>query len=190
MHQPLIVFLSLLLAGCASSSVFSARDTPVSLQGWRSERIVLPPEFAPSMPPGEEILLFAPGMFEATADDFWSYAFLMQIEETGLNVQRLTQIFEAYYDGLLVAVGEGRAEIGDDPASVHINSIGPNEYTATIRLIDAFVTDKPVDLNLRIQCEKIGDVSTLLRVQASPQSPDHSIWTGLAAAVQFLDLRL
>jgi hypothetical protein len=182
------VLIAVMLAACSKLMEPKIDSKPVSLEGWRRELIALPPEFAPAMPTGLEVLLFAPGMFEATAHDFWSYAFVMQVEDFEPNVPQLTELFEAYYDGLLIAVGDGRAEIGNDPATVEITRLAEHEFSARVHLMDAFVTFKPIDLRLRIHCETGAAGATLLRVQASPQPTHHRIWTRLAAAAQSLDL--
>ncbi len=158
---------------------------PVSLQDWRSERIALPPEFAPQLPSGDEILLFAPGMFVAEAPDYWSYAFLMRIDQDVPDATELTTLFERYFDGLLGAVGG--EEIGSDPAQVSLRQIGPGRYEGEVRLIDAFVTQQPVDLRLLVR-SSTENGATSLRVQASPQPREHAIWQSLAYVAHTLEI--
>lgn len=160
-----------------------------SLDGWSPETIALPPEFAPGLPAGEELLLFAPGMFDAEAEDFWSYVFVMSLDEGDLDAASLTDLFEEYYDGLLLAVGEGRGlDMGVDPASVHLSSDGDNRYHADIDMIEAFVTGERLDLNILIEVTPLGPDSSFLKVQASPQPANHEIWKSLSYAVESLEI--
>src|SRR5688500_2734436 len=60
------------------SSASPAADVPFAWPvpaGWRTETIPFPLGFAPTLPyTGIEELRFAPGMFKAGSDDFWTYA--------------------------------------------------------------------------------------------------------------------
>lgn len=162
---------------------------PISLQGWAPERIALPPEFAPALPAGSEVLLFAPGMFTAGTEDFWSYVFLMEVEETGIGAQRLTEILELYYDGLIQSVAASRgSSLGDDAATVRLHAVGGDQYEARIEMIDAFVTMEPLDLHVKIRASAADGGRTRLDVKASPQPYEHEIWRRLTAALASLEL--
>lgn len=169
-----------------SSAEPAAEQAAISLEGWRPEHIPLPPEFAPTMPAGDERLLFAPGMFDAEAEDFWSYAFVMRIEEANVDASRMNEIFELYYDGLVLSVG-GK-EVGENPATVSIVRSGAGEFKATIDLVEPFVTMERINLNLLIEATSEGDKSTFLRIQASPQALEHEIWRSIKAAADSLEL--
>ncbi len=185
------LWLGLVAGSCAARSPEEVEQAPpvaeVSLEGWSSERIPLPPGFAPGLPSGDEVLLFAPGMFDAEAEDFWSYAFLMRLEETGLDAERLTDLFEQYYDGLLASVAQGRDVTLEDAAQVELFSVGADHYEAHVTLVDAFVTMEPVWLDARIRVRETGE-SSLVSVLISPQHEAHGIWEQLEAAVSSLEL--
>lgn len=165
----------------------SAPVDATDLSEWRPERIALPPGFAPDLPPGEELLLFAPGMFEAGSEELWSYVFLIRLEGAGLGAADLERFLELYYDGLIEAVGGSNGmDVGPDPAQVSLRSTGSSTYVAEIHLIDAFVTGEPIDLRVHVQVG--GERGEELRVQASPQPPEHPIWGALAQAAASLEL--
>lgn len=176
-----------LVAACSAPSEEPLELEPVSLEGWKTERIALPPSFAPSLPAGDELLLFAPGMFDPVAEDFWSYAFVMRVEQGDLDAAALSELFEVYYDGLMLAVGEGKG-IGSDPAQVDLRPAGDGRFEATVQLIEAFVTLEPMTLRVLIETEAEGPGRTHLRVQASPQPAGHGIWRSVAYAARTLEL--
>ena len=76
--------------------------------GWRTETIPFPLEFAPDLPyTGLEELRFAPGMFEAGSPDFWSYAFVWWVDAgQPTDLGSLAAHLESYFRGLARAVGE------------------------------------------------------------------------------------
>ena len=185
--------LTCLLAGaCAApdsvdrSGPAEPQDAPseaLSLEGWGSETIELPPGFAPELPRGVESLLFAPGWREAGAEDHWSYVFAMWIEDFDADVESLDAMLEQYYDGLMSAVAQGAdRDIGTDSAQVEVQRTGAGRFEAQIEMIDSFGDFEPIALNMRIESAAAGE-RTLLRIQASPQGQDHPIWSTLAAAV-------
>ena len=103
-------------------------------RAWRDEIIDLPPDFAPGLPSGSELLFFAPGMFEEGAEDYWSYVFLMAIDEPVPDAERLCEILELYYNGLIAAVAEGaELDVGDDPATVEVKETGRGRFVANDR---------------------------------------------------------
>lgn len=142
--------------------------------GWRSERIELPPEFAPSLPAGTERLYFAPGMFKAGAPDYWSYVFSLRFEKASIDGgPALERLFTAYYRGLIGAVAKQK-KMAFDPASVAVRRVGGD---LAIDLVDAFGSGEPVQLRLEVQAS-----ARCLSVAASPASPDAAIWSRLRSA--------
>ncbi len=165
----------------------AAELPPVDLSTWGTELIPLPPGFAPTLPSGDEILLFAPGMFEAGAPDYWSYAFLVRLDEPLAGAAELDAFLEAYYDGLIAAVAEGKdGDVGTDPATVVVSAAPGGGFLARIDLVDAFVTMQPITLRMTIAVE--GERGELLRFAASPQPEGHGIWRALDAALASLEL--
>lgn len=179
--RPCFLALVSVLAACRSQEpVDVAPPADVAPGAWRSEIIDLPPEFAPELPSGSELLFFAPGMFEEGAEDYWSYVFMLVINEPAPDAERLAEILELYYDGLIASVAEGaKLDVGDDPATVQVTDEGKGRFTATIELIDAFVTHKPIRVTARIQTSAAGGDRSRVQVEASPQPAGHPVWTQL-----------
>lgn len=185
---------SLAAAGCGGSpppappaGTPAPTPAPVAIgscpgaSGFRHEHIPLPPEFAPSLPAGDEHLLFAPGMFDAGKDDYWSYAFTISFA-AGAVVPPLEPMLVDYYRGLIAAVAESKKmTVAPDQVTVRVE---PDEGAATIELVDAFTTGKPVTLHLRMRRDR-----ACLRVAASPQPPDAAVWARLDAALACLPCR-
>lgn|GEM_PF-451627 len=155
---------------------------PSSLEGWPAETFPLPPGFAPGLPTGRESLRFAPGWRDPATEDFWSYAFVMWIDEPAPGAARVRELLEDYYNGLMDAFS-GDREI-ETPARVEITSRGPHRFEAQMHLIDAFATFEPIDLRVLIDTAPLAADQSTLRVRISPQPAEHTIWKSLDAAVR------
>jgi hypothetical protein len=148
----------------------------VSLDGWPAETFALPPDFAPELPTGTESLRFAPGWRDPGAEDFWSYAFVMWINEPAPGAARIDDLLEKYYNGLMAsfAAGSGK-DISGAPARVDVVRTEPNRYEARMHVIDAFATFEPIDLHVVVDTIAETDASSILRIQVSPQPKEHAI---------------
>lgn len=171
-----------------------AQPVPISLEGWASETFALPPGFAPDLPTGSESLRFAPGWRTPEAEGFWSYAFIMSIDEPTPDAARLRVLLEKYYNGLMATFAAGQTTHPNpplSPARIDIHPTAANRYEATMHVTDAFATFKPITLRLLIESSPHPASSTanksaprsLVRVQLSPQPPTHPIWRSLDAAL-------
>lgn len=203
------IFLLLSLAACTprhTDSPSHAKPAPtLSLKGWASETIALPPDFAPELPSGSESLLFAPGWRNPDAEGFWSYAFVMSIDEPVPDASRLRALLERYYNGLMAAFAEGQAAGKSKqltPVSVEIVPTGPNRYSASMRLTDAFATFRPIKLRVLIDTvprphlaphsaqstDTPATPRSLVRIRLSPQPPEHPIWQALDVALESIPI--
>ena len=102
-------------AAPAAASFDLRRDWPAPA-GWKSETLPFPLDFAPDLPHrGVEELRFAPGMFDATAPGYWSYAFVWWLEDREpQDAAAFSRELTDYFRGLLVLVARQRAK---DPPS-------------------------------------------------------------------------
>lgn len=170
----------LALAGGEETTVFQLP----TLEGWRTETIPFPLEFAPGLAyEGLEELRFAPGMFEVDQPDFWTYAFLWWIEPgPELSAEILARDLEAYFTGLAVAVaGERRLDTATAEFACRLEETDVG-FTGTARTFDPFVTAANLDLNVRIRQHACPDQERLaVLFELSPQPFDHGVWTDLAA---------
>jgi hypothetical protein len=153
-----------------------------SVEGWQAETFALPPAFAPDLPQGTESLRFAPGWRNPHAEGFWSYAFVMWIDEPVPDAARIDALLEKYYTGLMTSFAADKGKV-IPPAQVEVKRTAPKRYVARMHLTDAFATFEPIDLRILIDALPETSKSAVLRIQISPQPPDHAIWRSLNAAL-------
>ncbi|WP_428265738.1 hypothetical protein [Haliangium sp.] len=198
----------------ATTDPVQAQATPgpecKAIADWRPEVIELPPEFAPSLPPGREELRFAPGMFDADAADYFSYAFVLAFDapspsapapdETDpapgeqpaeppaqppatWSATRVETLLDDYYRGLVAAVAtERKLDLPVDQIKATVVREGEGgRLRATVAMYDPFVTGAPLRLHMILEVE-----GECVRAAASPQPPEHPIWQTLAQATACL----
>ncbi len=174
-----------------SNSVVGQADSPAVkpethsdlLKGWTAETFSLPPTFAPELPTGHESLRFAPGWRDPKAADFWSYAFVMWIDEPAPDSARMKELLEKYYDGLLASfAADKKKDISKTPARVEVVRTAPNQFEAKMRVIDAFATFEPIELRIVIDSQVDAAGRSVLRIQVSPRPKEHAIWQALERA--------
>ena len=156
--------------------------------GWRTETIPFPLGFAPELEyDGVEVLRFAPGMFKAESEDFWTYAFIWWIaDQSSLDPEDLAKDLEFYFAGLTRAVAEDRGfdssgATHDVKIAVATKTTEPEiDYVGTAKIFDPFVTRDTVSLNFRIQQIRCPDQERLAVVfELSPQPFTHNVWLTL-----------
>jgi len=193
----------LLIAGCVAprevtqevthevtaETVAEVEPAPISLDGWPAETFALPPGFAPELPTGSESLLFSPGWRDPTAEGFWSYAFVMSIDEPAPDAARVDELLELYYSGLMEAFARGDlvATIGDS-VSVDVVQHAPNHFEAEMHLIDAFATLEPIALRVLVDTVAVSDERSSVSIRVSAQPKEHEIWRSLEAAIASIRL--
>lgn len=159
-------------------------SAPVSLEGWQAETFPLPPGFAPELPSGTESLRFSPGWRDPNAAGFWSYAFVMWIDEAAPDGARIDELLEKYYNGLMGAFAAGAGQdISGTPARVDVVRTAPGRYEARMHLIDAFATFKPIELRVLVDVVGEDDGHSTLRIRVSPRAKGDAIWRALDAAI-------
>jgi hypothetical protein len=144
--------------------------------GWRTETIPFPLDFAPSLKHrGFEELRFSPGMFKPEAPDFWSYAFVWWLsDEAPPSREVLERELEVYFRGLSNAVGKDKYAFDQSRFKATLRADG----TGQIETYDAFKTAKPITLRVRIRSQRCG-ANTALLVALSPADPAAAIWRQL-----------
>ncbi len=135
---------------------------------WKGERIELPPRFAPAMTlKGIEEIRFAPGMFSAQSDSFFTYAFVFSVPKSQeLTPEVIRQEMLAYYRGLSEAVSKGKGRPVDGgkftftlapdkeatgtpekiPASTKVS-----QYAGELNWVEPFATGQAQLLHFEIQ---------------------------------------
>ena len=148
--------------------------------GWRTETIVMPPEFAKDMSyEGLEELRFAPGMFEPTEPDFWSYVFVWWVPHgSDLSEGVIGENLYLYFEGLAYAVAH--AEEFDPKNPQFAVDLQPREeggFEGTVQAYDAFATRESVFLNVTVDVtDCAAQKHTALFFSFSPQPMTHEIW--------------
>ncbi len=184
------ICLSLMLAVLAAappaqpSAQPQSELLPTTPGDWRFERIDFPLSFAPELKyEGFEELRFAPGMFKADSETYFTYIFAMKItSEVVLDAAALQSMLEAYYRGLCRAVGKDSkfemdlskisAKVQTDPAGAK----GAKPFRATVESFDPFVTGKPLTLNMEMIVVDAAATDHRIFAAVSPKAVDSPVW--------------
>lgn len=188
----------MLIVACTACSLYGADTTNVSRfkvpADWNTERISLPPSFAPDMKlTGTEEIWFAPGMFKPKSDSFFSYMFVFHVEpKPKLTQEVLEQEFLAYYRGLATAVLKGQdVSVETKKFALKLKPVkiineaaqapaGMRQFTGDLNWVEPFVTRKQQTLHLEIDTWTDSKSNrNFLFVCVSPHDNDAKIWKTL-----------
>lgn len=160
-------------------------------QSWTGETITLPPGFAKDMSvKGTESIRFAPGMFQADSDSFFSYAFVFKLESKPELTQKvLTDEFLKYYRGLSKAVlRDAAAGVDFEQFTLKLSKLkeaessasvtGLDSYSGKLTWVEPFTTRKQQTLNLRLHTWKRKGKNYVFMC-VSPAAADAEIWKQL-----------
>lgn len=162
----------LLLAAC-SSPPRPAWPVP---EGWRSETIPFPLEFAPSLPyRGVEELRFAPGFFKPAEPLYFTYSFVWVVDGTPSFVD-LSGDLRTYFGGLARAVSPKTFDATRHQAAVTREA---NTIRGTVTTVDAFGDGHTLDLRVAGEIVPCTGGRTGLVLSLSPRT-DAETWTMLA----------
>lgn len=181
MKKTIAAFSMLFVSLCAlaeSTSLTTYQNTP---QGWKTEIIPFPLEYAPEITySGKEELVFLPGMYKAESEDFFSFAFSWEIDSATeqLNISQIKNDLIAYYVGLNKAVAKANA------AEVDVSFIperdGKWQYRGAIHWQEPFITQKPQVLNFKALSKYCSQQQKQRwYFIASPQPSIHQVWQTL-----------
>lgn len=181
-----VVLIAFLVPWAFGEEVDFAYDTP---KGWRSETVRVPLAFAPGMKMrGMNELRFAPGMFDAKSELFFTYVFAMTLEpDQPLTEELIQQELLTYYRGLARAVGKAtddevakfslKTKRSAEPASAPPTATKTTEYRGKLTWIEPFATKQSQELHLEIQSFGLADSQrNYLFVCVSPQEPSNDVW--------------
>ena len=148
-------------------------------KGWGKEIIQLPPGFAKDMKyKGAEDIRFAPGMFEPTAKDFFTYVFILSgTLEGGLSLENVKSEILKYYKGLGKAVGGKRFKVDPETFKLVLKKT-EDGFTGTLKWIEPFKTGKEQTLNLELKSWDTKDKQFLFAM-VSPAGKDSDVWKNL-----------
>jgi len=156
---------------------------------WGGETIRLPPPFAPDMKlRGVEEIRFAPGMFKADSESFFSYVLVFGVPASiELTVDVLRRETLAYYRGLARAVMRGKGAdfdrfeldleelvVGDRVAET---PGGVTPYRGSLRWVEPFVTKSSQTLHIEMDVWKARATEHLyICCCVSPRQPSLAPW--------------
>lgn len=184
-----------MIATCVSLLVWMACGEPPSKpellpeepRDWRFERIDFPLPFVPALKyDGFEELKFAPGMFDAKSDTYFTYVFAMKItNDVSINAKPLKSMLETYFRGLCQTVAKGtdfKIDASKIVATVredHYEAPHSRHFSVTLDSYDPFVTGKPLQLRLEMLVVKMGKNDQRIFAAVSPKPADSPVWKPL-----------
>ena len=185
------LFAIFILVVSLSFATSAQEHTPQLLKepaNWEFERFTLPPAFAPGITyKGAEELRFAPGMFNKDSAAYFSYAFVVQIDDvTGISQTDVRNYLLNYYKGLCNVTAKDRNLVIDTSqitATVEKKKgTDTNEtiYNASMKIFGVFADGAPVKLNLEVKVLVAAAAKkTFLVVIASPREKTDAVWKAL-----------
>ena len=151
-------------------------------EGWRGERIELPPTFARDMKlKGVEKIRFSKGMFQPESKEFFSYVIVFRLDgQPKLAPETLERELLTYYRGLAKAVGRGKIKTDDFSIEVRPDersrAKNAREYIATLKWIEPFATKRPQTLRIEMRVWDGAENRTWVFMSVSPNGTDDLIW--------------
>jgi len=155
---------------------------------WSFERFPLPPVFSPDFPyKGVEELRFSPGMFKKDSLDYFSYAFVAQLDNTTtIKQSEIKNYLLTYFKGLCGSTAkERKLSIDTSQITVSIekkNNVPPGVtiYNALINVFGVFADGAPVKLNMEVKVLMNAHTKkTYLLVITSPRKKTDAVWKKL-----------
>ena len=208
------VLLACVQTACGQTACGQADASAVKIHlqappEWRGEEIRLPPGFAPDMSwKGIEEVRFAPGMFDAKAEDFFSYVFVFYLPDAKEpDSKELQKELLKYYRGLATAVAKGKGGVDAKSFRLTLNPPGKPDQDAkpagdsqkeilslrgVMQWTEPFATMKPQTLHLEIQSGKCGGrTARFLVVAVSPKTPEQAkpLWSTMRRILKTVEFR-
>ena len=182
---PTLVFII-----CLPLAVRSQNTTPQLLKEpatWSFERFALPPVFAPAFPyKGVEELRFSPGMFNKDSIEYFTYAFVAQLDNTtNISQDNIRNYLLTYFKGLCSSTAKDRKLVIDtSQITVFVEkkkTMAPNEiYNVLLHVFGVFADGAPVKLNMEVKVvTDIAANKTYLIFIASPREKNDKTWNEL-----------
>ena len=155
---------------------------------WSFERFALPPAFAPNFPfKGAEELRFSPGMFNKDSTDYFTYAFVAQLDgTTSILKDNIRNYLLDYFKGLCNSTANDRKLVIDtSKISVSIEKKKGTQdreiiYNAFLKVFGVFADGAPIELNMEVKVlMNAAAKKTYLIFIASPHEKTDDVWKEL-----------
>ncbi len=153
---------------------------------WKYEKIDLPLDFAKDIEyKGYEEIRFAPGMFNRDSGNYFTYMFVMSLNDMPkINKKELTSMMLKYFKGLAKAVAEAK-KLNINTEEINFEIISTNKsqnlkksHIAKATFLDVFNNGEKVYLNLNIEITKSKKYNrTYIFSLLSIKSLDKKIWS-------------
>ncbi|MEE9348675.1 MAG: serine hydrolase domain-containing protein [Flavobacteriaceae bacterium] len=151
-------------------------------ENWGKEVFTFPIRFAKEISyTGFEEAHFPKGWRKEDGPEFWSYAFVWQIDENfTLSNKQLTTDLQTYFDGLLQSVNKEKGKLLPKTI-VTLNKVkGHSKFLGNLKIYDSFITKKPLKLNVSIeQLQNNYNHKTTILFRFSPKEFSDDIWQTL-----------
>jgi len=183
------VFIALLLFSIKIAKAQSPYTLPLP-QGWGSEKLSLPIDFAPGIPiKGIEELRFTPGWGKSTTAEYWSYAFLWFMDgQPKFDKDSLRSYLTQYFNGLYLSNLKDKTGAASNFTKAEVKKVktlvnDDQTYEATIETLD-FLTHQPIKFNARLHIRNFAVTGhTVALFEISPQVYKNVVWDKLDGVV-------
>lgn len=185
MMKKIYLLITLLYVPLALWSQHEEKSLLTTPNGWTKEVLGIPFGFAPQINyQGFEDIRFAKGWSNVESIEFWTYAFVWNINlYEKPDATFFTTNLQLYFDGLMTAVNKNN-NVTVPKTKVLIQQKEEADertfFSGSVTLYDAFKTQKQLTLQLVIESKYCSKTKTYLPVfRFSPQPFEHPVWKEL-----------
>jgi len=151
-------------------------------ESWRAEVLEFPLSFAPEIKlEGREELRFAPGMFDAESETYFTYGFIWLLNgQQHFKSSDFEQYLLQYFQGLYLSVSK-KENKSSDGFKVNARLSQENQHVGQVEWRDPFVTEDQLTLNFKTRqwlCPKTNQ--TMVVFSLSPKPYGHANWIALS----------
>ncbi len=174
------IFFNIVLFVVLSHTAFAQEDKAIILKGptdWRYEKIAFPLDFAPDINyKGFEELRFAPEMFSKGKAYYFTYVFVIVLEDKKtITTEEIDDFLTQYYRGLCKVVADSK-KMKVDLSKINIETTKhEDQIHAQIQFLDAFTDGEKIALQMEIDIVKKNSDLVLVSL-VSPQTKQSEVW--------------
>ncbi len=179
------IILATTLLFCSYTTVCQDKehnDVLVADSTWSKEIIKFPLGFAPGIKyQGYEDLRFAEGWKRKNSPDFWTYAFVWNIDlKRELTQKELESDLELYFDGLMNAVNKDKDLEVPKTMALFIkerSSEDISKFIGKVRVYDAFHTKEIIILHILVESHYCKNTKAFMPLfKLSPKPFENDVW--------------
>jgi|ERR1022692_2792732 hypothetical protein len=190
MKNLLAVFIISLPFSLAAQAQKASPQLLKEPSNWAFERFALPPAFAPDFPfKGAEELRFSPGMFNKDSTNYFTYAFVAELDNTtSISQSDIKNYLLNYFKGLCSSTANDR-KLLIDTSKIRVaierkkgTPGGEIIYNALLNVFGVFADGAPIKLNMEVKVSmNTATKKTYLFFIASPREKADNVWKELYA---------